>query len=138
MTTFHALLILLAPLCLTLSSSPSLSPSLSSTEWMEGIMTSLGSPSTQAMECLATDNPLDKAAEFFQVLLKRTWPRNQVPYMLDKTLLPLDRMVIAKAMHIIQSTTCIRQLFSLLNFKWNPFYLTDGIPYDCQSIMHYR
>jgi len=194
-------------------------------------MTSLGSPSTQAMECLATDNPLDKAAEFIQVMLKRTWPRNQVPYLLDKTLHPLDRLVIAKAMHIIQSSTCVRfvpyqeakhslwvilsrncpcsqyrkrcdfigafanigplpggrlvisgaclhpadprsvrlithellhtlglhhhhervdrdkhvrihwaniRLFSLLNFKWNPFYLTDGIPYDCQSIMHYR
>lgn len=76
-------------------------------------MTSLGSPSTQAMECLATDNPLDKAAEFIQVMLKRTWPRNQVPYLLDKTLHPLDRLVIAKAMHIIQSSTCVRQVCTL-------------------------
>jgi len=26
---------------------------------------------------------------------------------------------------------------SLLNFKWNPFYKPQGIPYDCSSLMHY-
>ena len=29
------------------------------------------------------------------------------------------------------------ELPSWLQFKWNPFYLPDDIPYDCQSIMHY-
>ena len=38
--------------------------------------------------------------------------------------------------NISQSITF--QLFSLLNFKWSPFYLPESIPYDCQSIMHYR
>ena len=37
----------------------------------------------------------------------------QVPYMLDYSLLPQDRLVIAKAMHIIQSISCVRQV--LLN-----------------------
>lgn len=29
------------------------------------------------------------------------------------------------------------ELFSLINFKWNPWYKADGIPYDCSSLMHY-
>merc|ERR1712168_930758 len=111
MTTFHTFLPLLLPLSLSLSSPPP--KNLSPTEWMAGIMTPIGSPSTQDMECLASDNPLDTASEFIQVLVKRTWSRNKVPYVLDDSLLPMDRLVIAKAMHIIQSTTCVRQVCTL-------------------------
>jgi len=115
MTTFflfsHLLFLIL--LKISTSSKPPSTPSLSASEWMEGILAPLGHPSNQEMECLASDNPLDPAAELVQVLFKRTWPRNLVPYMLDYSLLPLDRLVIAKAMHIIQSISCVRQVCSL-------------------------
>jgi len=204
---------------------------LTAREWLEGIMTPLGAPSKQEMECLGSDDLFEQTKEIVQVLVKRTWPKNTVPYMLDASLLSGDRLVVAKAMHIIQSVSCIRfvpylqhkhplwvnisrncpcnpykascdfigafanigplpggrlvisgaclhpsdpksvrlithelfhslgilhhhervdrdlyikinwlniRLFSLLNFKWNPFYLPQGIPYDCQSIMHYK
>ena len=35
---------------------------------------------------------------------------SQVPYLLDYSLLPMDRLVIAKAMYIIQSISCVRQV----------------------------
>ena len=52
------------------------SPSLTASEWLEGILTPLGPPSSQKMDCIASDNRMDKFGEFFQVLFKRTWPKN--------------------------------------------------------------
>ena len=62
----------------TPESFSSLIPSLTASEWMEGILTPLGPPSTQKMDCIASDNPMDKFGEIFQVLFKRTWPNNLV------------------------------------------------------------
>ena len=54
------------------------SPSLTASEWTEGILTPLGPPSSQKMDCIASDNPMDNVGEIFQVLFKRTWPNNLV------------------------------------------------------------
>lgn len=114
MTTnlFYSLFLFLIPQE-TYPTQPPRSTSLSASEWMEGILAPTGPASRQEMDCLASDNPLDPAAEFVQVLFKRTWPRNLVPYMLDYSLLPVDRLVIAKAMHLIQSISCVRQVCPL-------------------------
>ena len=85
MTTnlFYSLFLFLIPQE-TYPTQPPRSTSLSASEWMEGILAPTGPASRQEMDCLASDNPLDPAAEFVQVLFKRTWPRNLVRILEDQ------------------------------------------------------
>ena len=51
---------------------------LTAREWLEGIMTPLGAPSKQEMECLGADYLFEQTRGIVQVLVKRIWPRNTV------------------------------------------------------------
>lgn len=211
-------------------------PHITAREWREGLaMDSYPSSDTKLVgSCLGTPSstPQQQLRQLLQILVDRRWPNSQVVYHLEESLLPQDRLVVTRAMQVIEDISCVRfvpynpekhllsvsisrdcpcnpykksckfigaaanvgplphgigrliitgaclepsnprsiglithelfhtlgishlqeradrdlyvsinwfniQLFSLFNFKWNPFYAAEGIPYDCDSIMHY-